>query len=432
MTDISSNSKPDTALLLDAFLSDHFIDHSQYHKDVVEQDLGPTHWLAEASSARTAINGSREISLLWKIQSGQTGVLIDHGSSSTTYSYRIDVTSGNLVRCRYNNSTVVSANLPGVVAATDHTFLISWCQHPSAPNYRSELYIYNLTLGGANFVFTTGQHLVVTASPTDTLSIGAGFGGSSPFAGGTDFNQVRIGRRFHSTTEQWEDWISQRKPPDMTQLRRSPPLVPDRATLDIADEGSLVGPAHLWSGHAYEQADRRLLGSLVNTRVYDPLRITNTFAPAAWWRTAPGDTAVRLCTTLLWCRPVPRKVNFAHVRLFVRQTIEFGANTAEVRYRCYSIAGLPVLNEAVGPLTFHRTAAATCNTPHGTNAGEWLDLGALPLAVDDLGMTWLAVGIEFDETNPALASDTSAFVRAITIDPYFEQSGGGGLDIQDP
>lgn len=124
-------------------------------------------------------------------------------------------------------------------------------------------------------------------------------------------------------------------------------------------------------------------------------------------------------------------MNRAHVRLHVRQTIEIGEETAEVRYRCYSMAGLPLVGEPVPPFAYRRTAIATCSVNHGgTGAGEWIDLGALALEVDSWGMTWLAVGVEFDEDSP-LVADTRAYIQDVTIEPYALAS-GGGLDIALP
>lgn len=427
-TTINPYSKPDTVLLLDAVETDPFIDHSQYRpgSDLSEQFTAPaTNWLDEASSARTALD-TGELTLIWNIKSGESGVLIDHGNAST-YSWRIDVAAGS-VRCRSDGTTLLSLALPDL-DASDRTFLISYCTHPDDGNLRHELLVWNLTTGALETAAAT-QPLVLAASTSDTLSVGAAYGGASPFTGGLDFRQVRIGRRFHSQAEQREDWIAQTTPPETTQVRRSAALVPDRATLDIASDGRFAGPAHLWSGHAFEQSDRRLIGPLLNLRVPDPLAIDHEYdtPTSAWWRAAPGDADVRLCVALLWCRPVPLKVNRARVRLFVRQQNPSNTVTAEVRYRMYSMAGLPVVGEPIGALTYHRTAAATCSTDHGSGAGEWLDLGALPLAIDELGMTWLVVGVSMDEGSPHVAN-TIVYVHAVTVEPYFEPADDGALDI---
>src|SRR5690606_26258762 len=129
-----------------------------------------------------------------------------------------------------------------------------------------------------------------------------------------------------------------------------------------------------------------LVGALVNLRVLDPVQVTSDYDTpnTAWWRTAPGDDEMHMCIAHLLYRPVPGKVSRAYARLHIRQTIPSYPSTAEVRYRVYSMSGLPVVNEPVTQLVHHRTAEGTCTTNHGStlSAGVWLDLGELPLAVD--------------------------------------------------
>lgn len=304
-------------------------------------------------------------------------------------------------------------------------------QHPTDGGaVRSELAVYNADAPEWAHAQTT--HLAGTASASDTLTVCAGYGGGSAFsAGPSAFHSVRIGARFHSTAEALEDWVAETTPPAVTMTRRAAPIIPDRATLDVADDGSFCGPAHLWSGHAFEQADRRLVSPLVNLRIADPIQITDDIATAgatrAWWRLAPGSTTMHLGLPYLLYRAVPSKVNRARARVFTRQTIEIGDNTAEVRYRLYSIAGLPVAGEPVGALTYRRTAIATCDVNHGTAAGEWLDLGDLALERDGWGCTWLALGVEIDAESE-LAGDTRVHVHALTVEP-FALTTGGGLDL---
>lgn len=426
MTDISSLSLPDTVLLLDQGLSDAFVDHSQHRTNLAE--LGAGDYFGESSSARTAIDAPREVAVVWDIQSGESGVLVDHGNA-TNHGYQLGIAVGS-VYCSEGGDIRVLVALPGLAAGVDRTFLISWCQHPDGTSVRSELLVVNLTTGAVAHAQAT--HAAGSTSATDTLTIGAAFGGASKFSASTDFSVVRIGRRFHSQAEQRESFVAETTPPATTMLRRDAPLVPDRATLDIASDGSFAGPAHLWAGHAFEQADRRLVGPLVNLQVHDPLELDHNFETpnTAWWRVAPGDSAVHLCIALLWYRPVPMKVNRAHVRLFVRQRNDLDVVTAEVRWRMYSLANLPLAGEPIKPMTYHRTAQATCSNAHGIGSGEWLDLGELPLALDADRMTWLAVGIEFDETSPHLG-DSSVYVHAVTVEPYFEPADDGALDIAD-
>jgi hypothetical protein len=423
-TAISSYAKPDTVLLLDAVATDPWVDLSQHRTDLADN----TTYVSEASSARVALATAREIAIVVSVATGEEGILAQLGNAGG-YSWRVRI-SGDAVQVAENSILRASVDLPSP-DKDPLAFLIHWSIHEDGLSVRSELAVYNFDAD--EWAHAQATHSAGTMSATDTLTVGAGLSGASPFDGGlAAIGKVRIGRRHHAVAEAAEDFVALTTAPTMTQVRRDAPLVPDRGTLDIADDGAFAGPAYLWSGYAFEQADRRLVSPLVNLRIRDPIQLTND-APTAgatesWYRLAPGSSTMYLPLPFLFCRVVPGKVNRAHVRLHVRQQIEIGTETAEVSYRAYSMAGLPLVGEPVPTFTYRRTAIATCSVNHGgTGGGEWLDLGALALERDAWGMTWLAVGVEFDTDSP-LVADTRAFINAITIEPYAIAS-GGGLDI---
>lgn len=422
MVALNRNSKPDTRLFLDFAAGADEVDYSQYRTNLTNN----TTYLSEANSARAALDAPRELTVVVDITSGETGVLIDHGDG-VNYAYRIDIVATNTVRCRIDGSTILSASLPNTTTG-DRRFLISWCTRPEGASYYSELYVHNLTAGGV--VWASATHSIVAADPTHTLTIGAARGGDSPFAGGLDFFYVRIGERFHSTTEQAEDWLSQTTPPAMTMTRRRAPRVLDRSTLALASDGAFVGPAHLLAGDAFQQSDRRLVGPLLNIRPTTPVNMDNGYdmPSTAWWRTAPGDSSVHMCAAHLFYVPVPDKVNRAYVRLYVRLQNAASTTAAPVSFYVYSLSGLPVIGEPARPLVYYRTAAAVCSTDHGSGAGEWLAPGAVALALDDLHATHFAVGVKVDETH-AQAADTTFQVFALTFEPYFEPADDTGLDL---
>ena len=428
-TAIHRNAKPDTVLLLDAVEADFFVDLSERRTNLADQ----TTYFDEASSARAAIDAPREVAVVVDIASGDSGVLAQLGNAGG-YSWRVRVSATGGVEVAEGGVLLASVAPPGV-GAVAQKYLIHWSQHPTDGGaVRSELAVYNFD--APEWAHAQATHLAGTASATDTLTVCAGLAGASAFSGGVAaFHSLRVGRRFHSTAEAAEDWIAETTPPTMTQVRRGAPLSPDRSTLDLASDGSFAGPALLWSGHAFEQSDRRLVSSFVNLRVHDPIRISNDSqtdaATQAWWRLAPGSATTYLALPYLFYRAVPGKVNRARARIFVRHTIEIGTATAEVSYRLYSLANLPVVGEPLGALSYRRTAAATCSTAHGAApAGEWLDLGDLALEVDGWGCTWLALGISFDQDSP-LVGDTRVHVHAVTVEP-FALASGGGLDIALP
>lgn len=428
-TPVSALAKPDTVLLLDQTAGDLFVDGSQHRTNLTDH----TTYLSEANSARSAIGAPREISIVVTASSENVGVLAQLGNAGG-YSWQVKLDAG-VVEVAEGGILRASVDLPAQSkSAAD--YLISWCTFPDGyGGIRHELAAYSYD--GDEWAHAQATHWSGSTDSSDTLTIGAAYGGGSAFDGGLSaIGKVRIGRRFHSGCEAAEDFVAETTPPAVTMVRRGAPLSPDRWTLDIAQEGAFVGPAYLWAGHAFEQSDRRLVSPLLNLRIHDPIQISHDTRSSAetesWWRLAPGSSTAYLALPLLWYRPVPGKVNRARVRLFVRQSVvEVGDDTAEVRYRLYSMAGLPVVGEPLPALSYRRTAAATCSVNHGgTGAGQWLDLGDLALEVDGWGCTWLAVSIEFDEESP-LVGDTRAHVCAVTVEPFAVAS-GGGLDIALP
>lgn len=430
MTAISTLAKPDTVLLLDTSAGDIFVDGSQYRTNLTDN----TTYVDEPYSARVAFRSPREIAIVVAASRDNSGVLAELGNAGG-YSWRVKINGASEVEVAEDGILRASVELPSLSKSAS-TYLVHWSSRLTTAGYiRHELAVYNFDAG--EWAHAQATHAESFASSGHTLTVGAAAGGAVAYDGGlAAISKVRIGRRFHSLTEAAEDWIGLTTPPTMTQVRRGAPLSPDRSTLDLASDGSFAGPAHLWSGHAFEQSDRRLVSPLVNLRVHDPIRISNDSqtdaATQAWWRLAPGSATTYLALPYLFYRAVPGKVNRARARIFVRHTIEVGDDTAEVRYRLYSIAGLPVAGEPIGALSYRRTAAATCSTAHGAAApaGEWLDLGDLALEVDGWGCTWLALGIEFDQDSP-LVGDTRVHVHAVTVEP-FALASGGGLDIALP
>ena len=429
MTAISTLAKPDTVLLLDTSAGDIFVDGSQYRTNLTDN----TTYVDEPYSARVAFRPPREIAIVVAASRDNSGVLAELGNAGG-YSWRVKINGASEVEVAEDGILRASVELPSLSKSAS-TYLVHWSSRLTTAGYiRHELAVYNFDAG--EWAHAQATHAESFASSGHTLTVGAAAGGAVAYDGGlAAISKVRIGRRFHSLTEAAEDWIGLTTPPTMTQVRRGAPLSPDRSTLDLASDGSFAGPAHLWSGHAFEQSDRRLVSPLVNLRVHDPIRISNDSqtdaATQAWWRLAPGSATTYLALPYLFYRAVPGKVNRARARIFVRHTIEIATATAEVSYRLYSLANLPVVGEPLGALSYRRTAAATCSTAHGAApAGEWLDLGDLALEVDGWGCTWLALGIEFDQDSP-LVGDTRVHVHAVTVEP-FALASGGGLDIALP
>jgi hypothetical protein len=431
MTAVHALSKPDTVLLLDFAAGNDEIDYSQERTNLTNSSPE----LVEASSARTAISTYREIAMVLQVTNTDTGYLLDHGDNLGVYSYRVRIAVAGTVRFQEGGSVLASVTIPDL-AAGERNILFHWSQFNDGGNVRSEFLVYNFT--SATFSTASGTHTLTAPDPTDTFTVNGTADGEVGFSGGlADWVYLRIGKRHHSYAEAREDWIANTSPPAMTQTRRIPALVPDRSTLtDLGCDGSFAGPPHLWAGHAFESADRRLVGALINARVQNPVTITTSYAEGitAWWRLAPESTTLRMNTAYLWRCKVPPKVSKGYVRVWVRgNNTTATASVAELRLRVYSMSGLPVVGEPPEVLKFHRTAQVTHQVDDGTSlgAGALKTPGALDLAVDDSGWTWIACAVEVDTVH-AQAANTEHFIHMLTLDPYHEPVDGGALGVEDP
>lgn len=426
-TSIDRNSKPDTVFLClpaGGGATALVTDVSQNRTALTNN----TTYVSEANSARTALSSPRELTIVVEIASGQSGVLVYHGNAGG-YGYRVRINAG-AVEVAENAILLLSVALPGLAVGAQE-YAILWSQHDDGAQVRSELAVVNTATGA--WAHAQGTHAGFAPSAADSFIIGAAWGGATAFSGGLGaFNAVRVGGRHHSGAEHAEDWLAERTPPTVTQTRRDAPIVPDRATLDVASDGSFCGPAHLWAGWAFEQADRRLHGPVVNVRTIAPaLEVGSSYDTysTAWWKGAPGAALYKTGIAHLHYRPAPLKANRLHVRAFVYQ-YSTNPNIAEVYYRAYSMADLPTVGEPVKPTRWRSTAIASCPNDHasGGTTGEWIDLGPVEVQVDDWGCTWIALAIRIDEGSPD-ASATYTSVLALTAEPYHEPAGDGGLDI---
>lgn len=418
MTAIDPRSKPDTVLLTTG-VADYFVDESQYRTDLDDWSS----YYEEPASARTAIEAPREITIHVTINTTDSGFLIDHGGS-----YQIQVSAG-VVSFAEGGSVWLSMTIPGLVAGDRRAVLVHWSKRPHGTGARSEGLLYNYTTGA--FVHGASEHVSTTPSAADTLTLFARNGGVAEWTGG--ILGYRIGRRFHSGAEVREDWIGQRTPPAVTARRRAAYLSPDRATVEIFGEGNLAGPQYLWAGHAYRNASPRLVSPLVNMRTPSPAALNNTYSTGSvsWYRTPPGSSVYHMTIAHLFCSPVPAGVNRARVRIFVQQTTEGAIGTTW--WRMYSIANLATIDDGVAAEVWSSTTPADLFVDHGSDAGEWIDLGDLVLRRDDLGFTWLALAHSFglDTGSPGEAA-TTARVKAITVEPFYEPPAPGGYDLETP
>jgi hypothetical protein len=421
MTPLHRQSKSDTVLLLDAAVADIFVDLGPERTSL--DDL--TTWIEESPSPRAALGAPRNVAMVVSLADDDTGILL-HMGDAVGFSYRILVTDG--VITVYDGSSL-ECEMPSP-SETPALVLIHWSTRIDGTSIVNELAIYNFT--SESWAFASATHAGATQNPAHTLTIGAGFGGSTAYSRGLGaILAVHIGRRFHATTEAAEDWVSESTPPAFDGYDRTPMLTGAAAALAIAGEGNFAGPSLLWSGAATRQATQRQVGSFVNARPTVPATEYFSSYPPHFYRASPdGAPGWKLCIRYLWHGYLSPKVNVAQVRAHIRGLDLFSdGDISPIRFRSFSIADLDV--GIAGPaMTFYRgpIVSVTSTTP----AGEWLDLGVVRLARGSSGLSYFALGFFVDATEDEGMLYTTAWqMKALTVDPYakdLETGGYGDVD----
>lgn len=423
MTILSRLSKADTIFLAQpngAGAAALAVDLGQERTNLTNNTI----YVSESPSARTAITAPREVAIAVDLTNASSGVLLFHGNAGG-YGYRLRVSAG-AIEVSESALLLVSVAIPDMAAGA-RACLVSWCQRVENLDVVSEVAVCNLVTGA--WAFGTATHASNAVSATDTLVIGAGFGGSSAFSGGpTAFRKVRISRRFHSTTEQAEDFVSESTPPAMTGRRRTPMLTGPSDELLISNEGQFAGPSYLWALAATRQADTRTVTPLVNVVPKSPYVETSDYQPERYFRLAPDSSVYHMPVRYLFHAFAAPKTNHAWVRIQVRAYHVFGGpSICPIYFRGYSLANLPVGQPGMPkPLVWHKTPTAAILSPTGT-AGTWLDLGAVRLSKEANGLTYLALAFSFNlDAGGPLDGETAFKVNAITVEPFFKDLGAGG------
>lgn len=424
MTAWHRNSKADTTLLLDTAVSAIDVDQGPERTNLTDH----TTYLDEASSTRSALAAPRNVALVVNMRGGWSGTLIELGNA-VTYSWRL-LFAGGVVYAYEGAALVAEVEVPGL--GVEETVLVHWSTREEGASTVSELAVYNFDQGA--WAFATATHAASTPTATDTLTIAARHGGASAYSGDiAAFTSVHIGRRFHSTTEAREDWVTESSPAAFTGYARAPAFTGAAAELAIAGEGNLAGPSMLLAGAATRQADQRTTGPFINVMPAAPGVELSTNYPPQFYRATP-DAWGLWCIRYLYHGYLGPKVNVARVRVHVEAYDDFGGGVtiSPLRFRSYSIADLPTS----GPkpeMTYHRSGVTSIAAPTAAG-GEWIDLGLVRLARSaNFGLSYFALGFLLDAAaNEGILFSTAWILNAITVDPFAKNLDGGGLgDVDD-
>lgn len=429
MTTLNMNSKGDTVLLLDAGGAGIDVDISEQRTDPAP--LGFV--LTEAPSARAALTAPRELAVFLEMNAADDGVLLYHGApgGSPNYTFEMSTTFASTLECRENGDVSNAVAIPGLAGPGTKRVLLHWSTRPYGAETISELMAYNLDTGECNVALRA--HAARTTNAAWDLVVGAGAGGSDPFVGGlVALLAVRIGRRFHSTTEAKEDWVSTSLPPLLT-ARRRPPRLPIVTPLE--DEGEFAGPVYGDALLNTRSVELRAVGPLVNMRPTVPHPETNDYSPVRYFRAAPDSDAFHWCVRYLQHVIVPPKCNRARVRAHVQMwRTNPIIGTCTMHFRCYSAAYLPLVDGPNKPMVTTRTASATINTDHtASGVGEWVDLGELKLTTEDeTRRTYLVLAFSFGlDTGASDEANTICRIKAWTVEPYRNDADqGGDFDLE--
>ena len=226
----------------------------------------------ETSSARTAIGtDARAILVRFDAATGESGMLVFHGSAAgTSYGYRVDVTSDALRLVDDTNGVVLSIDLPGVDGTAD-TFSAQFCTRANplttgaSDAFVTEGIVYNETDSLVSVAQAT--HADATVSSSENISIGGYYDGTATLASqySNTIREARIGSRWHSTAEFWEDYGTG-ETSSGTGAQVDDPLPPVPAS--FGSDAEFAGPAYLHAGAQVRAVSRRLLSPIVN--YYNP------------------------------------------------------------------------------------------------------------------------------------------------------------------
>lgn len=420
------NSKADTRLLCTQAL-DLFVDQSQWAGDLDDQTTYLT-----STSTRLAVRSPREISVVASIGTLDTGVILNWGNvAGTVYIYRITIGVGGAVVFGHDSATLATI-LPPNISGTARNYLIHWSTDYDdfAGTYFSQIAIFDMT-GGTAWKHSRVTHTQPPAPAGEQQFNLLGYGaGVSEFSGGlSDIASVRIGCRFHTTTEAREDWITESSTPDTVGVRPEVELAPlstvfydadpDTDVGDaVLDPETLAGPAE-WLAAVNAAAHRkRLYSPMLNVQPRSSAGLLRaTFEPVNFHRDQQG---LKWTPQFAWRRPVPRLATAARVWVHVQTYLAGGApGGSEIEFflRVWMLPSLPTSVADQKPDGWRAVPIQTCTTNHtSTGVGEWIDLGELSLTGYFKEPQYFLLAYGFGDGTGS--SYQRARIKQVVVDPY--------------
>lgn len=429
---LDRNSKADTRLLSirdGGGAADLAVDASQWRADLTNSTTYLT-----STDYRLAVRSPREISVVVGISTGRSRVILNWGNAAgTVYTYRITASSGVLT-FGHNSAALSPTITPPNLSASVQSYLVHWStdyDYQGATWY-SEIAICDID---------SNEWSVTRIDHTEPRAPGAGeqfnllgYGaGTLIYQGGiSSIDNVRVGCRFHTTTEAAEDWVAESSPPTVSGISPTVELAPSSTSFytedpvedvstTLLDEGSFAGPIEYVANINATAQWRRLRSPALNILTNTTQAYDDSFFPSNMWRqvatTAPY-TARYMCLGHVYWRPTTFKGPLSRVRVHAQTYLEAGApggSAIDIELSMLSLATAPG-SKVPAQIPGVSTTAVALTTNHGSSGtGQWYDLGLLALASVD-GGTWLALAMEF---GTGTGHDFMRIkIKAITVEPY--------------
>jgi len=421
---IHINSKADTVFLGDINSAAVYVDQSQFHADLTNQGL-----YYDSNDDRFAITSPRELTVIVQLTSSDSGVILYYGNDAgSAFTYRLQLTAGS-IQCRHNSSgTPIITLAPPNLGASERSYLLQWSTCPEFVNgnHLSELSICDLTSGEWAIARTT--HTAPTVNLAHSFAVAGTGNGTLAFSGGVaDITLVRVGRRFHSTQEAHQDWVSLSSSPATQGLYLPPencPHLDDPYTATnaedvgegISNDYAFGGPALFLGGIQGYKNRLRLYSPIVNQSSPSPVTLDRFFDPSTRFFTAP-DLIYMLSIYHFWRRPIPKGCVMMKVRVHAQTWLEMGGpmgSVVSIGIKAFSMTHLP----HEGGLQWSASSSVTISTDHGASGtGVWCDLGLLPVRIisGTADLSYLAIGFRI---NSVVGADYNRLkIKQVVIEP---------------
>ena len=417
---LDRNSKADTRFFADRAgggAVDLATDISQWRTNLTNSTTYLT-----STDARLAVRAPREITVVVDLSTGDDRIILNWGNvAGTSYIYRIFINSG-APTFGHNNADLVTVNPPNL-SGSPKSYLLHWSTDYDirAATFYSELAVCDIGANAWTITRVTHTQPQAPAGGDQFNILGYGAGVTKFTAGLAAIDFVRVGCRFHTTTEAKEDWVAQSSAPSVTGVQLEVELAPSAPTFFSADpvdpvadamldEATLAGPAEFAAVVNAAAGRKRLYSPIVNLAPRATPTLDNTYTPAKLYRQV-GVAGRYAAAQYVFARPRDAYLaDKARVRVHVQAWIAGGApggTAVSIDLAAWSDAALNNPDAIVG------TVLTITDNHTSTGVGQWYDLGDM-FVVGVAGF----IGIAWKFGTGTGASYLRMKIKAVSIEPF--------------